>query len=268
MANDPEAWTNADTAPVPSKVFHKSPLQIDAEITKRINAGRKPKVRSEIRESAIRVGRRAVEIAILRARMAHERNPSREDWEPGWGSIRDEAKDAAKAIRKTLRALDPKGKSARTFKLPISQARLGNPRFGTNVQGIARRAKRDALVLIAAEKILSGLAKDSETRRRDIIARLPAKSSDVEKNAFVFILYEAWIFLMGARPGSSPIAAQNPFLLFVEAAWQDWRGENAIWETRKKGGQEKISFVHSLNVARARVTITRNRLVAARPGWL
>jgi hypothetical protein len=264
MADDPEAWT----ALVPAKVFHQSPLQIDAEITKRINASRKPKVRSEIRDRAIEVGRRALEIAILRARMAHERNPSREDWEPDWRSIHDRARDANKAIQAALRALNPKGKSARMFRLPLSQARLGNPTVGT-VQGIFRRAERDASVLIAAKKILSDLAIDSERRRQDIIARLPAKSSDVVKHAFVLILYEAWIVLMGVRPGSSPIAAQNPFLQFVEAAWQDWRGENAIWDTRKKRTQEKISFVRSRDVAQAKVTKTReDRLVAAGPSWL
>jgi hypothetical protein len=269
MADDPEAWTHADTAPVPSRVFQNGPLLIDAEITKRRHSLIPPKVRDEFRDHSIPIGRRALEVAILSACRARAANPPREEWEPGWVSIHDEAKNAARAIQKTLRALNPNGKSARMFRLPLSQARLGKPTVGTNVQGIFRSAESDASVLIAAEKILSCLANDSERRRREITARLPAKSSDVEKHAFVFILYEAWIVLMGKRPGSSPIAAQNPFLRFVEAAWQDWRGENAIWDTRKKGTQEKISFVRSLNVALAKVTETRKKLLlAAGPSWL
>jgi hypothetical protein len=265
MDNDPKGWTDADTAPVPSKVFHEGPLLIDAEITKRKNSPKAPKVRSEIGDRAISVGRRALEVAILSACSARESNPSREDWEPSWRSIRDGAKDADKAIRAALRALDPNGKTARMFQKPLSQTRIGNPKFGVNLLSLTRRAKRDALILIAAQKILAGLAIDSEGRRRDFIARLPAKSSGFEKHAFVHTLYEAWIFLMGVRPGSSPVAAQNPFLELVEAAWQDWRGAAAIWKTPK----EKISFVRSLNVAQAAVSDGRvNSMVATGPSWL
>jgi hypothetical protein len=265
MDNDPEGWTDADIAPVPSKVFREGPLLIDAEITKRKNSPKAPKVRSEIGDRAISVGRRALEVAILSACSARESNPSREDWEPSWRSIRDGAKDADKAIRAALRALDPKGKTARMFQKPLSQTRIDNPKFGVNLLGRDRRAKRDALILIAAQKILAGLAIDSERRRRDFIARLPAKSSDFEKHAFVRALYEGWVFLMGTRPGSSPVADQNPFLLFVEAGWHDWRGEGGLWETPDK----RTSFVRSLNLAQDAISdVFINSLVAAGPGWL
>jgi hypothetical protein len=43
--------------------------------------------------------------------------------------------------------------------------------------------------LIAAQKILVGIARDSERRRSEIIASLPVKSSDNKKNVFVLKLY-------------------------------------------------------------------------------
>jgi hypothetical protein len=121
------------------------------------------------------------------------------------------------------------------------------------------------LILIAAKKILAGIAQDSERRRLEIIASLPVKSSDNKKNAFVLKLYEGWIFLMGVRPGSSTITDQNPFLIFVEAAWQDWLGEDAIWKTPK----EKVSFVRALNLAQDVTSDAAvNSLVANGPSWL
>ena len=70
---------------------------------------------------------------------------------------------------------------------------------------------------------------------------------------------------MGVRPGSSPLSEENPFLLFVEAAWQDWLGEGKLWETPNK----KVNFVRSLNVAQAAISDGRvNMLIAAGPDWL
>jgi hypothetical protein len=265
MGNDSDDLTDADTAPVPSKVFGTAPLLIDAEIDKRIIASRSPKIRKEIESHALKIGRRVLEVAILSACSELASNPSREKWEPGWVSIRDEAKSAEGAIRKTLRALDPNGKRARAFQLPISQARLGNKKSAGSLLRNQHRAKRDALILIAARKILAGLAVDSERRRVELIERLPARRLDVQKHAFVRALYEGWIFLMGVRPGSSTISEENPFLLFVEAAWQDWLGEDELWETPNR----KTSFVRSLNLAQQAVSnVGVGSLIANGPSWL
>ena len=173
MDNNPKGLTDTDTAPVPSKVFGEAPLLIDAEINKRKGAVKAPKVRSEIINRAIPIGRRALEAAILSSYNERASNPPRDVWEAGWVSICDSAKDADKAIRKTLRALDPSGKHARAFQQPLSQTRIGNTKFGESPPGRDRRAKRDALVLIAAQKILAALAVDTERRRLDKIERLP-----------------------------------------------------------------------------------------------
>jgi hypothetical protein len=238
---------------------------IDAEIGKRKNASRSPKLRRDLYDRAIPIGRRILEVAILSAQVAHASDPPRIEWEPSWISIRDEAKDAEKALKTTLRALDPKGNCARKLQQPISQTRVGNRKFAARLPDQDRRAKRDALVLIAAQRILAGLANDAERRRLEIIRGLPTKMSDVEKHAFVRALYEGWIYLMGARPGSSTVSEENHFLLFVEAAWQDWRGEGELWESPDK----KTSFVRSLNLAQEAVSDAAVKLLVANgPGWL
>jgi hypothetical protein len=261
MDNDPEA--------VPSKVFNENPLLIDAEIIKRKNSPISPKVRRVIGYRAIRIGRRALEVAILKAHDAGKTNPDRQDLKDSWGSIRDRANAADKAIEATLHALNRNGKTAQTYRSSLSIVRAGKIRSATLADTLAsdRRAKRDALILIAAQKIAAGIARDSERRMLEIIASLPVKSSDNKKNAFVLKLYEGWIFLMGVRPGSSTITDQNPFLIFVEAAWQDWLGEDAIWKTPKE--KEKVSFVRALNLAEdATSDAAVNSLVANGPSWL
>ena len=269
MVDQSEAWTDSATVGDESR-----PLLIDAEIKNRQGSLYAPKVRCEIGDRAVTFGRRALEIAIVAASNESKNKMPRQEIDGSWTAIRDRANDAEKAVRGLLFALNPYGKLARTFQRPLSLVRVGNSKFRTETLAHTlashRRAKRDALILIAAQKLLAGVAIDSERRRVDIVGHLPAKSSDVVKHAFVFILYEAWIFLMGVRPGSSPVAAQNPFLQFVEAAWQDWQGIDAIWKTRKKGVREKIrSFVRSLNVAQSGMTEAGiNRLLATGPGWL
>jgi hypothetical protein len=252
----PEVSTGAETARV---------SLIEAEIDKRKSASRSPKVRPDLYDRAIPIGRRILEVAILSAHVVRASDRPRKEWEPSWISIRDEAKDAQKALKTTLRALDPRGNYARALQRPISQTRVGNPKFAARLPDQDRRAKRDALVLIAAQRILAGLANDAERRRVEIIGGLPKKRSDVEKHAFVHALYEGWIYLMGARPGSSTVSEENHFLLFVEAAWQDWRGEGELWESPDK----KTSFVRSLNLAQEAVSDAAVKLLVANgPGWL
>lgn len=259
---DPETWTDADTAPVPARVFQKRPLLIDAEISKRLTACIPPKIRTDI--DAVAFGRRALEVAILQAHMASIGSPRRDVWEPSWLSIRDSAADAGKALQKVLRALDPNGRTARSYQQPLNQTRIGNAKYGPASLLGGRRAKRDGLTLIAAQRILRDLAADSERRRIEIREGQPTKSSNVKKHAFVFVLYEAWIWLTTGRPGSNTATADNPFLLFVEAAWQDWLGAEAIWETRDK----RTSFVQSLNVAKTGISDTRAALLATiGPSW-
>jgi hypothetical protein len=76
---------------------------------------------------------------------------------------------------------------------------------------------------------------------------------------------------MGVRPGSTTIVEQNPFLQFVEAAWQDWKGEEAAWVDA--AGNKRVSFVQALNLAGldildgevARISAVRGRPSFSKP---
>jgi hypothetical protein len=119
------------------------------------------------------------------------------------------------------------------------------------------RAKRDAFILRAAERILDRLEKDSQRRRQELI-EASNWSPAGERHAFVRVLYEAWLFLVGDRPGTNPNFERNPFLRFIKAAWIDWKGEDA----------EEVSFVQSLNVAKEDVSDWEcEQIVSRGPTW-
>ena len=114
---------------------------------------------------------------------------------------------------------------------------------------MTRRARRDAIILWSAKRLIKLLAADTE-RRRSEFAQASKYSPAGDRHEFVFVLDEAWVFLTGARPGTNPDIDRNPFLRFVAAAWRDWKGDNASWVDK----DTQISFEQSLNAARARLT--------------
>jgi hypothetical protein len=111
------------------------------------------------------------------------------------------------------------------------------------------RARRDAIILWSAKRLIKLLAADTERRRSEFVQESKYSPAG-DRHEFVFVLYEAWVFLTGERPGTNPNIEQNPFLRFVTAAWRDWKGDNANWVNK----DTQISFVQSLNVARERLT--------------
>jgi hypothetical protein len=265
--NDESAsWTDTDTFPVPSKVFECPALLIDKEIRGRIDAKREPRVRENRRVRAIAIGRRSLEVAIVRFHDAQKLNPTKSDWEPEWASIRDSAVDAEKSLKKALRAISPKGRFARDYRKQIGKIRIQNAKFdGGDSWKREQRARRDALILLAARGILRELGTDAE-RRRGVFANDFPEHADFGKRAFVKTLYEGWICLMGVRPGSTTIVEQNPFLQFVEAAWQDWKGEDAAWVDA--AGTKRVSFVQALKLARLDILDGEvARIVEVGPDW-
>jgi hypothetical protein len=124
-----------------------------------------------------------------------------------------------------------------------------------------KRASRDVAAVLLARRTFARLHKDSESRRAKFTSSITSRDAPdaIEKRAFVQKLAEAWVFLTGQRPGKGRTVEKNPFLQFVEAAWQDWKGEEV----------EAPSFVAPLGNALASLSDYRVRLLAADgPDWL
>jgi hypothetical protein len=252
---DPETWTDEDTAPVPSRVFKAIPLKIDKVIRQRMSSSVKPIVKLSERE-AIVFGRRSLEVAILAACSARERNTPRSQLEFEWDNLRDASQNAHRAIELLLRTLNPIGRTSRGHTKLISQSRLG--RTTLSVNEINQRARRDAAVLVAARRITKLLSEDSQESRRRILELHPG-TKDFEKRAFVYTLIEAWVFLTKGLPGKNPDSNNNPFLRFVDAAWVDWQGD---------GDEIATSFAHPLAIGLKAISESvANRLSTVGPHW-
>ena len=135
--DDPEKWTDEGTprhAPVPARVFQERSLLIDEALLSRINSPRAPRIRSHLdRDRVIRIGRRALEVAIMEAFSQTELNPRLSEWEPEWSRIADASRAADVALSRLFRAIDPLGKDARAF-CPVHQA-VARQRWGWGIEG-------------------------------------------------------------------------------------------------------------------------------------
>jgi hypothetical protein len=259
--DDPETWTDDETAPVPSKIFKAGELLIDREIEERSRAP-KSGIRPELKERSKAHARRALEVAINSAVGERQINPPRREWEGDWVDIRDAANKAHGAVSELLTRIDPRGPASRRWVPLLRQSRFGRSTLG--YAAMTRRARRDAIILWSAQRLLKLLAADIE-RRRSEFAQASMYSTAGDRHEFVFVLYEAWVFLTGARPGTNPDIDRNPFLRFVVAAWRDWKGDDANWADK----DTQISFVQSLNIARARLTDLQCASVRSKgPLWL
>ena len=262
--DDPEKWTDEGTprhAPVPARVFQKRSLLIDEALLSRINSPRAPRIRSHLdRDRVIRIGRRALEVAIMEAVSQTELNPRLSEWEPEWSRIADASRDAVAALSRLFRAIDPLGKDAEHFVRFIRQSRAGGVEASkAGYRDAAESALRDARLLMAAKQIIGKLRADTLTRRDALLALYPNSSQDHQKRGFVRILAEGWVFLTGEMPGKNPDSSKNPFLRVVEAAWMDWLQEDS---------SDTEAFGEALNAAISSIDKTRfNRLVAAGPEW-
>lgn len=252
--DDPEKWTDEGTprhAPVPARVFQKRSLLIDEALLSRIDSPRAPRIRSHLdRDRVIRIGRRALEVAIMEAFSQTELNPRLSEWEPEWSRIADASRAADVALSRLFRAIDPLGKDAEHFVRFIRQSR-GNGGVG------ASKAMRDARLLMAARQIIGKLRADTLTRRDALLALYPNSSQDHQKRGFVRILAEGWVFLTGQRPGKSLDPLKNPFLRVLDAAWIDWRQE---------GSSDATAFGEALNAAISSIDDARRDLLCSEEG--
>jgi hypothetical protein len=214
------ARTTENVSPVPPKVFGDEELAIDKAIRDRYD-GSAPTIRAEVRSCAIPFGRRALATAIRAAHGAQEDNLPRSKWDGQWERLAGQAHRAKKAIHAVLHALDP---SAQHYVKPLLQTRLG---AGIRIDGEFReQGHRDVATLLEAKAIAERLEQDA-TRRRRVFTAAIGHPALTEKRPFVEILAEAWVFLVGRRPGANPTPEKNPFLRFVQAAWSDWKGDEA-----------------------------------------
>src|SRR4051812_34600118 len=93
--DDPENWTDEDTAPVPARVFQRASLGIDEALSSRIESPRAPRIRSRLVDYVVPIGRRALEVAIKEAVSQTELHPRPGEWEGEWSRIADASRDAA-----------------------------------------------------------------------------------------------------------------------------------------------------------------------------
>jgi hypothetical protein len=259
--DDPEKWTDEETAPVPARVFQKRSLGIDEALLLRIKSPRAPHIRSHLIDYVVPIGRRALEVAIKEAVSQKELNPRQSEWEPKWSLIADACQDAVAALARLFRAIDPDGKDAENFALFIRQSRAGGIEASkAEYRDAAESALGDARLLVAAKEIIGKLRADTLTRRDALVALYPSSSKDHQKRAFVRILAEGWVFLTGEMPGKNLDPSKNPFLRVVEAAWIDWH---------QVKNSDAAAFGEALNAAISSVDEAQlNWLRAAGPGWL
>ena len=259
--DDPENWTDGDTAPVPARVFQKGRLGIDEALSSRIKSRLVPRIRPHLVDYVVPIGRRALEVAIREAVSQKELNPHRNEWEPEWSRIADASKEAAAALAKLLRAIDPSGKDAEHFAPFIRQSRAGEIEASkAGYRDAAKRALRDARSLVEAKQIIDKLSADTLRRKDALMALYPPSSPDHQKRAFVRVLAEAWIFLTEKTPGKNPDPLKNPFLRVVEAAWMDWHQEDS---------SDAAAFAEALNAAISSIDAAQlQRLRDVGPGWL
>ena len=209
--DDPEKWTDEETAPVPARVFQKASLGIDEALTSRIKSPRAPRIRSHLIDYVVPIGRRALEVAIKEAVSQKELNPRPSEWEPEWSRIADASQDAVAALARLFRAIDPDGKDAEHFAPFIRQSRAGGIEASkAGYRDAAESALRDARLLVAAKQIIGKLRADTLTRRDALVALYPSSSQDHQKRAFVRILAEGWVFLTGEMPGKNPGPVKKP----------------------------------------------------------
>jgi hypothetical protein len=259
--DDPEKWTDEETAPVPARVFQKRSLGIDEALKSRIKSPRAPRIRSHLIDYVVPIGRRALEVAIKEAVSQKELNPRPSEWEPEWSRIADASQDAVAALARLFRAIDPDGKDAEHFALFIRQSRAGGVEASkAGYSDAAESALRDARLLVAAKQIIGKLRADTLTRMDALVALYPSSSQDHQKRAFVRILAEGWVFLTGKMPGKNLDPSKNPFLRVVEAAWIDWH---------QRKDSDAAAFGEALNAAISSIDEAQlNWLRAAGPGWL
>lgn len=206
---------------------------------------------------AVQFGRRALEKAYGEAFYATQRR-SVGDWHNDWSRGAELAEAARSSLRRLLLHLSPQDRPPID---PEALAMLLVPKTsgeGDTVDPMAgvAKARQQAATLVDAMQILDTLPVFMEAGK-DRVAPLRRNPGEPEKDAFLYSLGEAWFALTDRVPGASPNTEQNPFLRFVEAAWQD------------VGGSEDDNFAQALRSAlRGNDDPSALRRPLGRPDWL
>jgi hypothetical protein len=180
-----------------------------------------PKIKSRIThspEKAKFIVRRAIEVAHVEVLRINRELPK---------PIADDFKFCSEAAKGTIAMLNryleglggPKVKCADDLELPILTMQAGLL-DGVSAQKLHEVAKREALVLWVARDILRQHA-DSLTWKDEQVRCGLQNPGKPHHRIFAETLAEAWILLVGEKPGKNPHFNKNPFLRIAAAAWKD-----------------------------------------------
>jgi hypothetical protein len=205
----PQIWAGADGHDVLTS------LGIDDFIVERFHAKRLPKFIHKLPYVQC-VARRAMEVGYLNAMRATREQPG--PIAKDFGNLATLAGEAASALDKLIKHLDPHSARAADLALPILTAQAGHQKG--SAQELHSRAEKDAAILLAARKIAQRL--EEAAQRKDARIRKGRQNPGKPNHAaFVRTLAEAWVYLTERKPGSTPDHSKNPFLQFSALAWAD-----------------------------------------------
>jgi hypothetical protein len=205
----PQIWAGADSGDVLAS------LGIDSFIVERFNAKRLPKFIHKP-PYVHRVARRAMEVGYLEAMRARRGQPG--PIANDFCDLEKLAKNAAAALDDLIKHLEPHAATARDLALPILTAQAGIQEGLP--QGLHLQAEEDASILWDARDIARRL-KEAAQRKDARIRKGRQNPGKPNHAAFVRTLAEAWVYLTGCKPGSTPDHSKNPFLRFSAIAWFD-----------------------------------------------
>jgi hypothetical protein len=143
-----------------------------------------------------------------------------------WSRTEKLAVRAHRTLDDLVKHIGAKGVPSADILVPIQRVPLSMLKSGkVTIRLLPRgqpldQAKKDFCELLAARDACAGFANRTQQRRESLASRRK-NEGDVGKRAFVYRLAEGWIFLTGKPPGRNYNSRRNPFLRFVEAAWED-----------------------------------------------
>ena len=135
-----------------------------------------------------------------------------------FGNLETLAGNAASALDKLIKHLEPRSARAADLALPILTAQAGHQEG--SAQELHLQAEKDAAILLAARKIAQRL-KEAAQRKDARIRKGHQNPGKPDHAAFMRTLAEAWVYLTERKPGSNPDHSKTPFLQFSALAWAD-----------------------------------------------
>jgi hypothetical protein len=205
----PQIWARADNGD------DFKPLKIDGDLVERFNARRGPKLIRPLPD-AKRIARRAMEVGYLEAMRARREQPG--PIAKDFDNLETLAGNAASALDKLIKHLEPHSAKAADLALPILTAQAGHQEGSAQERHL--QAEKDASILWATRETVQRVGKAARGKGRSI-RKGRENPGKPEHAAFAKPLGEAWVHLTGRKPGKSEFCAQNPFLRFLSLAWAD-----------------------------------------------